>query len=395
MRYWYFITLLTLLLLPAFGHSWEVNSKVGLSTRLFQNEALYDVQHSSRNQWSLLAEVELYHDWNNAQDSLLFTPYIRVDEVDNERTHFDIRELLWLHVADSWELRTGITKVFWGVNEANHLVDIINQDDLVDDINGEPKLGQPMINLSLIRDWGVVDLFVLPGFRERTFPGKEGRLRGILVVDTEHAQYESAAEQNHIDFALRWSHTMGDYDVGMAYFQGTNRDPHYRLELNSHSEPQLIPYYDQIKQFSLDFQATLDGWLWKLEAIQREDHLDNYAAVSGGFEYTFYGLMDSSSDLGFIAEYSWDERNRPDINQFQNDIMLGLRLGLNDAQSTEILAGWIQYLDYSELRSFQIEASRRIGDDWKLILDLRYFADNKLNPISQDDHLQLTLEHYF
>ena len=105
--------------------------------------------------------------------------------------------------------------------------------------------------------------------------------------------------------------------------------------------------------------------------------------------------MNSSSDLGFIAEYSWDERDQPDINQFQNDIMLGLRLGLNDAQSTELLAGWVQYLDYSELRSFQIEASRRLGDDWKLILDLRYFADNKLNPISQDDHLQLTLEHYF
>ena len=236
------ILLTALAIFPSPGHSWEVNSKIGLSSRFFQNEALYDVQHDSRQQWSILSEVEVYHDWNNAQDSLLFKPYIRLDEYDDERTHFDVRELMWLHVADTWELRSGISKVFWGVNEANHLVDIINQDDLVDDINDEAKLGQAMINLSLLRDWGVLDLFILPGFRERTFPGKEGRLRGYLVVDTDNAEYESAAKQKHTDFAIRWSHTISDYDIGVSYFQGTNREPHYKINLNSPQQPKLIPY---------------------------------------------------------------------------------------------------------------------------------------------------------
>jgi len=105
--------------------------------------------------------------------------------------------------------------------------------------------------------------------------------------------------------------------------------------------------------------------------------------------------MDSYTDLGLIAEYSWDERDNPTLNQFQNDMMLGIRLGFNDAQSTEFLMGWQQYLDYSDLRSFQIEASRRLGDDWKFSLDLRIFSDNKLNPISNDDQLQITLERFF
>ena len=394
--------LIAFLFLPLACGAVEVNGKIGLSALLYTDKPLkyydsintrYSQQH--QQQWSVLSEIEFYQGWNDDQDSLLFKPYFRIDQHDDERTHFDIRELVWQHVQDDWELRAGISKVFWGVNEANHLVDIINQDDQVDDINGEPKLGQPMINLSLIRNWGVVDFFILPGFRERTFPGEEGRLRGPVPVATDHAQYESAAGNKHVDFALRWNHTIDDYDIGIYYFQGTNRDPHFIPALDDHGEPELIPYYDQINQFGLDFQATLEEWLWKLEMIQRKDQIDNFAAVSGGFEYTFVGIFDSAADFGIIMEYSWDERGDPTILHFQNDIMIGGRFTANDVQNTELLAGVVQDLKYSELYSFQVEASRRLGDDWKLSMELRFFSNHDINPIGHDDHLQITLERYF
>lgn len=403
MRLWVIITCVTAFVSgPLVCNAVEVNGKIGLSALLFKNKPLevynsINTQSSQQHQqqWSLLSEIEFYQGWNDDQDSLLFKPYVRIDQHDEERSQFDIRELVWQHIEDDWELRTGISKVFWGVNEANHLVDIINQDDQVDDISGEPKLGQPMINLSLIRNWGIVDFFILPGFRERTFPGEEGRLRGPVPVATDHARYESSAGNKHVDFALRWNHTIDDYDIGIYYFQGTNRDPRFIPSQDSRGEPLLIPYYDQINQFGLDFQATLEDWLWKLEAIQRKDQIDNFAAVSGGFEYTFVGIFDSSADIGLIMEYSWDERGDPTILHFQNDIMIGGRFTFNDAQSTEFLAGLVQDLKYSQLYSFQIEASRRLGDDWKLSMELRLFSNHKLNPISHDDHLQITLERYF
>jgi len=266
--------LLLILFLPFSSLAMDINGKVGLSSLLFQNSPLYQSQH--QQQWSLLAEVEFYQSWNDDQDSLLFKPYVRLDQHDRERSHFDLRELMWLHIGDNWELRTGISKVFWGVNEANHLVDIINQDDQVDDISGDPKLGQPMINLSLIRDWGVVDFFVLPGFRERTFPGNEGRLRGPFAIDTDNAEYQSSAENKHVDFALRWSHTLDDYDIGIHYFQGTNRDPRFIAYQQSPGIVTIRPYYDQIKQVGLDFQATLESWLWKFEAIHRKDQVERF-----------------------------------------------------------------------------------------------------------------------
>ncbi|MFK5985844.1 MAG: hypothetical protein QM479_10505 [Pseudomonadota bacterium] len=373
----------------------EINGKVGFSALLFQHSPQYQQQHNQ--QASLLAEVEFYQGWNNDLDSLLFKPYARIDQQDSERSHFDIRELMWLHVneEDNWELRTGIGKVFWGVNETNHLVDIINQDDQVDDIGGDPKLGQAMINLSLIKDWGVLDFFILPGFRERTFPGEEGRLGGPLAIDTKHAEFESSAGKKHTDIAVRWSHTIDAYDMGIYYFQGTNRDPRFLPHQNTQGQISLIPYYDQINQFGLDFQATLEEWLWKLELIHRQDQFDTFVAASGGFEYTLIGIMESAIDLGVIMEYSWDQRDDPLLSQFQNDIMLGARLTFNDAQSTDFLAGIVQDMDYDKLRSFQIEASRRLGKDWKLSIELRLFSDHLLNPISEDDHVQLTLEKYF
>ena len=35
-----------------------------------------------------------------------------------------------------------------------------NQTDGVEDIDSEDKLGQPMVNLTLERDWGALDLYV-------------------------------------------------------------------------------------------------------------------------------------------------------------------------------------------------------------------------------------------
>ena len=131
---------------------------------------------------------------------------------------------LWL--ADTWELRLGFGKVFWGTTEFVHLVDIINQTDRVEDISLEKKLGQPMVQLSIPRDWGIVDMFVMSYFRERTFPGRRGRLRSALVVDTDNPIYESANKEWQVDAALRYSHSIGDWDIGLYHFYGTGRDRH-------------------------------------------------------------------------------------------------------------------------------------------------------------------------
>jgi len=346
---------------------------------------------------SLSAQAEYYREWEGGKKSFRFTPFVRVDGRDSQRSHFDIRELNWTSVHDDWELTAGIGKVFWGVTESQHLVDIINQTDLVESTDGEEKLGQLMLKLSFTRDWGDVDLFLLPGFRERTFPSAVGRLRSIAAVDVGHAEYASTQGKDHIDAAIRWSTSFGDWDVGVSHFSGTSREPRFRPALNG-GRSVLIPVYETIDQSSLDLQATKDDWLWKLELISRSGQGDRYTAATAGFEYSLYGVFESPVDLGIIAEYLYDDRKEAASTPFEDDLFLGARFALNDEASSELLAGMIVDLDNSS-RVMSVEASRRIGDNWKINLEARFFSniDDKDSLVSfeNDDFMQLELAWYF
>ncbi len=104
---------------------------------------------------SFALEPEYYKDWNNGLRAVTFKPFARLDSTDPERSHVDIREAHYLHVLGDWEWRVGVAKVFWGVTESQHLVDIINQTDLVENLDTEDKLGQPMIETTSLQVWGV------------------------------------------------------------------------------------------------------------------------------------------------------------------------------------------------------------------------------------------------
>ncbi|MBL4906292.1 MAG: hypothetical protein JKX94_02485, partial [Sneathiella sp.] len=160
--------------------STEFSGYISLDTRIFPRTDIHTGQDRQFINPSLVIEPEIYHEWNEGDDSITFIPFARIDAQDDERTHVDFRELNYFHIAENWDISVGFDKVFWGVTESRHLVDIINQTDAVEDVDGEDKLGQPMINLGFQRDWGNINLFLMPFFRERTFPGKEGRLRSSL-----------------------------------------------------------------------------------------------------------------------------------------------------------------------------------------------------------------------
>ncbi len=373
----------------------ELSGYIAAERRFFFNDALFPEQE--RDNGSFAFQPEYYHEWEN-HSSFIFVPFGRFDSADSKRSHFDIRELNYLWPAEDWELRVGVGKVFWGVTEFVHLVDIINQTDLVENIDEEDKLGQPMVHLSVPRDWGVLDMFLLPYFRERTFPGRKGRLRSGLVVDTDNPVYESDDEEHHIDFAARYSHTIGDWDFGIYHFVGTGREPTLLSGTNKKGQPVLIPYYEQINQTGVDLQLVAGQWLYKLEALYRTGQGDDFFASIGGLEYTFVGVAESDMDLGVIGEYAYDDRRDNATTTYENDAMFGLRLAVNDADGTELLAGLIQDMD-SPARALSIEASRRIAPNWKLYLQAWGFldsaADDPLFNVRDDDFLQVELAYYF
>ncbi len=375
--------------------SWDISGDAGAELRYFFNEPRWPGQSDDPG---VSVFMNLEARWRNAAGNQRanIKPFLRLDSMDSERTHFDLREAYWAFEGEDWEILLGANKVFWGVTESRHLVDIINQTDLVEDPDQEQKLGQPMISASLLRDWGQLELYVMPWFRERTFPGVEGRLRAPLPVDTDQAVYESPAEQHHTDLALRWSHYFGDVDIGVYAFHGTGREPKL---LPSENGQRLLPFYHQVSQLGVDLQYTRDAWLWKMEAIVRDGLDDTFFATVAGVEYTFFGVGDSDKDLGLLVEYLYDGRDPSEpVTSFDDDLFLGTRLTFNDMQSTNLLAGIV--IDSNEQEwFFNLEAERRLGENYFLEARLRVFkGDLRLNQLfafDRDDYLQVSLARYF
>lgn len=391
----YFIFLFFFYSFSVYANEWS--GKVSLEYSQFNENGLSAAQFKQYG--SIAIQPEWFHEWDGGKQVLSFVPFYRWDQRDQERTHFDIRELSWLKVYDESELRVGLRKVFWGVTESQHLVDIINQTDLVESVDGEEKLGQPMINYALINDWGTLDLYILPYFRERTFAGVNGRLRTIPRIDTTNPIYESSDKEKHIDTAVRWSHSIGDWDIGLSYFSGTSRAPLFVSALDSNASSVFRPVYNLISQTGLDLQATIDAWLWKLEVIDHKEKSNDYIAATFGYEYTFYGVFDSSSDIGLVMEYLYDDRNQNALTPFEDDVMLGLRWTNNDENDTTLLFGVIADRSDSS-RLYSLEASRRIAESWTLDIEARVFSgikasDTFLFPLRQDDFIKAELNYYF
>jgi len=380
-----------------FFSEWQLSGKLGFEELGFFHNGLDSKQHNNYLSGSI--EPELYREWDGGKQSFTFSPFFRYSQHDNKRTHFDIRELTWLLAERDWELRVGFRKVFWGVAEGLHLVDIINQTDLVENTDTEDKLGQPMINLAVIRDWGTLDLFILPGFRERTFSGVEGRLRSFPEVSVGDAEYENHGVEKHMAYAIRWSQVMGDWDIGFSHFYGSSREPTFKLKALPTGSLQIIPYYELINQTGLDLQLTHEDWIYKYEGIVREGQGHTFYAMTTGIEYTLFDLFSSGLDLGVVVEYMYDTRSSKNtLAPFQDDILTALRFGFNDVQSTEILAG-VMFDRTNNSKFYNIEASRRIADSFKVDLEIRLFSGAPTTDASysirEDDHIRLEIGYYF
>ena len=391
---------------PSAAGELELGAEVAGEIRYFPNDPLFDRQFEHW-QPSLSIQPDIRWETEDRKHQVVIIPYVRLDGQDEARTHFDLREGYYRFNSDNnWSLTVGAAKVFWGRTESRHLVDIINQTDAVEDIDEEDKLGQPMINLTVLNDWGVLDFFVMSGFRDRTFPGADGRLRFELAVDTENAVFERDNRRAAVDLAARYSHYIGNWDFGVSVFHGTSREARFAIAADGGS---LRPVYDKITQGGVDLQYTKDAWLWKAEAIVREGHGDTFFASVAGFEYTIYQIF-GGADLGLLAEYQYDGRDEGFVQEAfgpslaapvtvaDNDVFMGGRLALNDSQDTSALAGLTVDANDQSIGMF-IEAERRLGQNWTAELETRLFLnadpENVVAAFRDDDFLTFRLTRYF
>ncbi len=190
----------------------------------------------------------------------------------------------------------------------------------------------------------------------------------------------------------------GIWDIGLSHFSGTGREPLFIAALTPEGELVLRPWYQLVEQSGLDVQATLNNWLWKLEAVRRSSGTELYGAATAGFEYTRYGIAGSAMDIGWVMEYLYDSRGQQATAPFADDLMLGVRLSSNDIAGTEFLFGVIGDVN-GAARFYSIEGSRRVDDHVRVELEGRFLSGmtegESLYSLRDDDYLELSLGYYF
>ena len=415
--------LVALLAAAPLASAWEQRHELGVEGFAFADEG---AQGQAQGDAALSWRGEFWRQWNDGRDVLTVVPVLRVDAEDRERRRADLRQAEWLHAGEGYELRGGVRQVFWGVTEGTHLVDILNQTDQAGALDGEQKLGQPMLSLGTERGAHQIEGVVLIGARERIYPGKDGRLRLPLMVDNDLATFESRRGRERIDGALRYQLNRGGLRLALSGFSGTAREAELLpvidparlvyagpvpVGLQPGYQPVLAPHYGLIDQLGLEFQLTAGDWLWKLEAIERHGQGPRFHAADAGVEFTQVGIAGTRADVGWLAEYLHDSRGAQATTPFEHDVLLGARLAFNDTAGSELLASVIVDEENGE-QLWSLEGSRRLGEHSRLALEVRVFAHtlppqdpfvflaapdtaHRLRPLADDDYLRLAWTRFF
>lgn len=363
----------------------------GVDYRYFVSSPLYSSQVDGQlPEWVFEPELML-----RSGDNTLYRykGFYRFGSDEGWRDHWDIRELYWLYMGDQIDFTVGIVKVFWGVTESRHLVDVINQSDMYENIDEEQKLGQPAISVSVTKNWGTLSLYWLPYFRARDFSGTKGRFRTDPVVDESLTVFVNGRHNNHRDGAFRYSTSIDDFDLGISLFRGYERRP-WLLPMG---DPDiLVANYTEMTQLGVDLQYTRDAWLWKFEGVANKNDWENYTSLVAGTEYTLYQLLDSAADLGLLVEYLHSNKNQYVTDLFDNDVFLGGRLALNNTQDSSLIVGVI--IDLEEHESlFRLESETRLGRNWTVELNALFFdhAVKTLASYEKDSYLEAKLRLHF
>ncbi len=424
----------------------DAEAEIWLDGRAFFQPPEWIGQNDARFQPSIAATGGLTLTFDGGEDSLRLVPFGRIDPYVTDRSHWDIREGYYLHKDDGWDLLVGATRVFWGVTESRHLVNIVNQSDYLEDIDGEDYLGQPMVNASFFGDWGTLDLYAMTGFRERQFPNNEGRYSLPISIDEGAAEFESDLKHWQPDLAVHFRTTLDNWDFGLSHFYGTSRDPRFGVTLDPAAKflptsvqnqlksltlasindlsqldsllagtglstaqalhiadefVSLKPIYDIINQTGIEALGVYGDLLLKFEGATITGHGGNriWAAV-GGFEYTFTNVGDSGIDVGLLGEALYDSRDLDDgpYTIFDNDIFAGVRVAFNDVDTTSLLIGG--YVDW-ELGTtiLTAELDHRLNDYMKLSVEARGYPyvsqQDPLRVFEKDSYVQLRLSFFF
>ena len=395
-----------LVLVVGFGlAAWPVRAQVAMSgavsgeVRAFPQSPGIAGQDLTSAQPTLTAEAKVDVAGLPKGFVATFNPYVRYDAIDSGRSVFDLHELNVSGGGRWWHLKAGYDVQFWGVMEFVNPVNILNQTDLTEDVFSKRKLGQPMVDYTLLGAFGTIDFYALTRFEPMQFPQSPGRLRPSIPIRQDNVTYSSGNGRSQVEGAVRYFRNIRNVYLGVSHFYGYQREPEMALDFSNGAVASLTPNYNLEHQTGLELQVTFGNMIVKSEDVVRFEPDTNRRsdAISVGGEYDLGAAMNARRTFTVFGEYYYDSREQSLIIPFRNDVFAGLRIGLNDRRSSEIRV-WGNYdLTGRSGTAIVCDANARISDRVKAAVAYRGIVTDQqtFSSISRDSHVVLRLEVFF
>ena len=390
------------------AHSVELSltkGSIGIESYYYPEDVETEQKHGNV---SVFTQAENYLDINENLYGII-TPFARLDSNDSNRNRFDLVDGYLSYNDGPMTLNVGMRKISWSVTESVNLIphqviDIINQRDVAGDTSGKDKFGTLMINPVYQSDTLLIEGFVLPYFRERTYPSLEAREHPFQAAFdlTNDGLFTDTDDERRLSWAVRLEAVMASTNVALIHYNGYALQPLFEFNATG---TQLNKLYYLVNMTGITVQSSLNKWLFKTETAYFDTGLnpsgfnlpDNYISSVTGVEYTFIRPRETA-DISVFAEWLYDERDDGlDGVQFQNDLFFGARWQSNDLNSSELVAGIVKDLDESALVT-HIEYQSRFNEKFRLNVVLRFFTagtENPLYAIRKDDFINTKFQYYF
>ena len=84
----------------------QVSGYLSAESTLFVSNPAFPGQFDG-TQNALIAQPEFHYETTDRHNQYSLIPFAHLDSQDDRRTHADLREAWWMHIADNWELLVG------------------------------------------------------------------------------------------------------------------------------------------------------------------------------------------------------------------------------------------------------------------------------------------------
>ncbi len=309
------------------------------------------------------------------------------DADDTKRTFIRLDELFLRLDFEDDTLQIGKSIKYWGALELRNIVDVFNSNELRDDMFKTNKLGALNSSYTHYTQNGELSLIIKVSEQDQKMAAYPYVYYFFTpTINYNHNLLSSNKEYRPSLYLTYSSTTQSDYalDYAFVYQNGYDSQRYFSSLANKPSSYFQSAYL--VNKFMTYNTLVVNATLIKLEAlyafVEKDVSVGDYSHLALGIEHTLEDF-DNGASLGLICEYyrydTYESDKYNDLQLFetmQDDIFLGARYTLNDADDSSVVGGLIHDLEYNE-QVYYLEYMSRVGDNFKIELDYYYIEPSK------------------